>query len=72
MALKNYSATVLTGGGSGALDSIDGANLKIKIPVLFLMRLPFIFIPLMMIPERLKVLLMSYLLMLMQVIKGGY
>ncbi|MBW2036429.1 MAG: hypothetical protein JRI41_02955, partial [Deltaproteobacteria bacterium] len=27
MALKNYSATSLTGGGSGALDSIDGAGL---------------------------------------------
>jgi len=30
MALKNYSATVLTGGGSGALDSIDGTNLQDK------------------------------------------
>jgi len=27
MALKNYSSTSLTGGGSGALDSIDGTNL---------------------------------------------
>lgn len=30
MALKNYSATSLTGGGSGSLDSIDGANLTDK------------------------------------------
>ena len=30
MALKNYSATSLTGGGSGSLDSIDGTNLQDK------------------------------------------
>ena len=28
MALKNYSATSLTGGAAGALDSIDGTNLQ--------------------------------------------